>query len=82
MDLNPRRVLGEPNAMESEFFESSKSCPHLRKAVIVFPRRPRYSITRFYRRMGAEEPWEITREDVGEREPLSRRRHRFPAMPY
>lgn len=38
----------------------------------------------FYRRMGAEEHWEITKEDVGkwEPEPLNRRMHRFPAMPY
>jgi hypothetical protein len=80
MDLRPRPVLQQPNTIESDFFESSKSCPRLRKAVIFFPHRSLSSIIRFYRRMGAEEPWEITKEDTGESEPLNRRRRRFPAM--
>jgi hypothetical protein len=33
MDLHPGPVLQQPNAIESDFFESSKLCPRLRKAV-------------------------------------------------
>jgi hypothetical protein len=84
MDLRPGPIPLNPAAIERDFFESSKSCPHLRKAVLFLYSMRSIFVIRFYERLGAEEDWELMREDVDLRElgsePLARRRRRFPAM--
>jgi len=81
LDLIPRLNPVDSSAHEGDFFESFKSCPRLRKVVVFFCDPLSHCVIHFYRRMEAEEDWEIVREDIGEWEPLNRR-HRFPAMPY
>jgi hypothetical protein len=87
MDMRPgqSQVPLDMDAVESDFFQSSKSCPRLRKAVLFFYNRESGFVMRFYWRMGAEEDWELVREDVDSRDddvraPLRRRWYRFPAM--
>jgi hypothetical protein len=83
--LNTTLFMPDLETIENDFFESSKSCPRLRKAALSLYNQRSGLVIRFYRRMGAEEDWELTREDidkrkVDERGALTRRRHRFPAM--
>ncbi|KAF9510888.1 hypothetical protein BS47DRAFT_36440 [Hydnum rufescens UP504] len=88
LDLRPEWIPQAPDSIESDFFEIFKSCPRLRKVVLFLYNNgwPSRFAIRFYRRMGAEEDWELTREDVDDLRrvglggPLARRRHRFPAM--
>jgi hypothetical protein len=55
--------------IEKDFFKISKSCPCLQKAVLLLHNGGSMWAIRFYRRIGVEEDWEITKEDVGQRDP-------------